>query len=322
MDSRTPVLDTPAKPEAVEAPPRPRRAPRHAPRDGAGPIYDFSTPSLGARLRSDRVANTAVLLLVLLALTAAVAPLLSPHDTTRSDFSRQYEAPSLTHPFGTDDLGRDLFTRVMLGGRLTLSIAAVAVLLGLLVGVAAGAVAGYAGGWVDTVIMRCTDLVLSVPIFFIILLASSITTPGFVSLCALVAATLWMEMARVVRSVVMTTRERDFVEAARALGASEKRVLLRHVLRHASGPVAVAATLGFAQAISLESALSFLGYGVQPPTPSWGAMLQSAKGVLGVAPWMAFFPGAMIFVAVLSAYVLGDFLRTRESRRSASEGCV
>jgi peptide/nickel transport system permease protein len=237
--------------------------------------------------------------------------MLSPYDSGRTDFTQQYESPSWAHPFGTDDLGRDLFTRVMLGGRLTLSVAFVSVALALLIGVAAGGVAGFAGGWLDGLVMRTTDLVLAVPIFFIILLASSLTTPGFLLLCALVAATQWMEIARVVRAVVLSTRERDFVEAARALGASEARILVRHVLRHATGPLAIAATIAFAQAIALESALSFLGYGVQPPSPSWGAMLQSAKGVLGVAPWLAFFPGATIFVTVLSAYVLGDFLRSR-----------
>ena len=251
--------------------------------------------------------------MVLLCVSAAIAPLLSPYDASKTDFSRQYQAPSFAHPFGTDDLGRDMFTRVMLGGRLTLSIAFVSMLLAALAGVAAGGVAGYAGGWIDAIVMRLTDLVLAIPIFFIILLASSITTPGFLLLCGLIALTQWMEVARVVRSVVLTTRERDFVEAARALGASGTSVLLRHILRHTTGPVLVAATIGFAQAISLESAMSFLGFGVQPPTPSWGAMLQSAKGVLGVAPWMVLFPGAMIFLAVLSTYLLGDFLRSNQA---------
>jgi peptide/nickel transport system permease protein len=168
------------------------------------------------------------------------------------------------------------------------------------------------------VVMRFTDVMLSIPVFLIVLLCSSIFTPGFVFLCLLIGSVQWMEVARVVRSVVRSTREIEFVEAAKALGVPDTRILFRHVLPHASGCILVAGTLGLAQAIVIESTLSFLGFGLQPPSMSWGSLLRDAQGYLGAAPWIAIFPGLMIFSTVLSCHVLGEFLESTLDPRAAA----
>lgn len=249
-----------------------------------------------------------MLLLVLFALSTWVAPILSPH-TEVGDFAERLLAPSLDHPMGTDDLGRDMFLRLMKSGRVTLSVGLSAMLFALVIGMTLGAVSGYYGGVADTLIMRATDLVLAVPLFFVVLLLAKAIGPGLLMMCLLIAMTQWMEVARVVRSIVLSLKHQEFVEAARALGASDQRILLKHIMLHTSGPVLVSATIGIAQAIMMESAISFLGFGVQPPAASWGSMLTNAQSYLGVAPWLAVFPGLMIFFTVLCCYALGDFLR-------------
>jgi peptide/nickel transport system permease protein len=268
-----------------------------------------SPKRLRDRLRRDRPALVACLLLALIAATAVLSPLLGPPSAAEIDFSQRMLAPSPLHPFGTDDLGRDVLVRIMQGGRVSLAVGAGAVLLAVLIGVLAGGVAGFREGVSGWAIMRTVDLFLSIPIFLIVLLASSMVESGVIMLCVLIGCTQWMEVARVVRAVVLATKKNDFVEAARALGVSERRILFGHVLSHASGPLAVTATIVFAQSIMLESAVSFLGFGMQPPAASWGGMLQSAQSFLGPAPWVAVFPGAMIFVTVLCFYTIGDFLR-------------
>jgi peptide/nickel transport system permease protein len=262
------------------------------------------------RLRRDRLAQAALALLALMTIAAAFGPFLTPHSVEEINLDRVRVAPALEHPMGTDDLGRDLLLRVMLGGRITLVVAGVSVVVALVLGLIAGALAGFFGGLLDTLLMRAADVMLAVPVFFVVLLLSSVLAPGLLVICVLIGFTQWVEVARVVRAVVMSTREHDFVEAARAIGASEWRILFRHVLLHTSGPLAAAATIGLAQAIMLESAMSFLGFGVQPPSASWGVLLQSAQSHLAVAPWMAVFPGLMIFLAVLSCFALGDSLRS------------
>jgi peptide/nickel transport system permease protein len=192
----------------------------------------------------------------------------------------------------------------------SLSVGFLAMMVALLLGVLAGGVAGYYGGIIDTTIMRFVDLALAIPVFFVILFLSSIITPRLTiaAICLMIGATHWMEVARLVRAVVISTKEHEFVDAARILGLSDRRIIVRHLLPHTLAPVLVAVTLGLAQAIIIESALSFLGFGVQPPTPSWGAMLQNAQGYLGTCPWIAVFPGLMIFLTVGCCNVLADFL--------------
>ncbi len=310
MRSSTPVLDTPAKkPEGSKRVPKRQQAGSRPP---APPERFFERPRrrrLTSVLRRDKATMSALVLLGLLVLCSIFAPLLSPH-AADGDFAHRLLSPSILHPFGTDELGRDVFLRVMEGGRISLAAGISAMLCALLIGVFAGALSGYYGGLADTLVMRTVDLFLSIPAFFVILFLASVMTPGFVLICILIAATQWMEVARVVRSVVLTVKQNEFVEAARALGIPDKRILFRHVLTHTSGPVLVAATIGVAQAIMIESAISFLGFGVQPPTASWGSMLTNAQSYLGTAPWLAIFPGAMIFLTVLSCHALADFLRS------------
>ena len=259
-------------------------------------------------LKVNPLAYAALITLGLIIAGAVLAPLLSPYDKDEIDLTKQYLPPSLDHPFGTDDLGRDIFVRVMHGGRVSLAVGMLAMAIALVLGLFAGGVSGYYGGMVDTLTMRFVDLMLSVPVFFVILFLASTITPGVLVICLLIGSTQWMEVARLVRSVVISTKELEFVDAARTLGYSDKRIIARHLLPHTMAPVLVAVTLGLAQAIIIESALSFLGFGVQPPTPSWGAMLQNAQGYLSTCPWIAIFPGVMIFLTVVCCNILADFL--------------
>jgi peptide/nickel transport system permease protein len=259
-------------------------------------------------LRVNPLAYTALITLGVMVAGAILAPLLSPYDKDKIDLTSQYLSPSLDHPFGTDDLGRDIFVRVMHGGRVSLSVGFLAMVVALSLGLLAGGVAGYYGGMVDTLIMRLVDLMLSIPVFFVILFLSSTLAPSILLICLLIGMTQWMEVARLVRAVVISTRGLEFVDAAKVLGYSDRRIIARHLLPHTTAPVLVAVTLGLAQAIIIESALSFLGFGVQPPTPSWGAMLQNAQSYLTTCPWIAIFPGLMIFLTVACCNILADFL--------------
>jgi peptide/nickel transport system permease protein len=316
MESSTRVLETPGK---KNRPAKLRRTALSPEKRFSRDAWPASRPSLIRRLRSDRAAYAALVLLVVITVAAVAAPLLSPSAADIIDPGSKLLAPSASHPFGTDDMGRDLFVRVMRGGRISVTVGIITVLFALIVGVIGGGVAGYFGGFADALVMRLTDVMLSVPVFLIILLCSSILSPGFIFLCLLIASVQWMEVARVVRSVVLSTRGLEFVEAARALGVSDARILLRHVLPHTSGPVLVAGTLGLAQAIVIESTLSFLGFGLQPPSVSWGSLLRDAQGYLATAPWVAVFPGLMIFATVLCCYVLGGFLKSAvDPRRTAA----
>jgi peptide/nickel transport system permease protein len=272
-------------------------------------------------LRRSPLAYGAFVVMSLVILGAVFAPLMSPYNKDKIDLTSQYLAPSLDHPFGTDDLGRDIFVRVMHGGRISLAVGFLAMAVALLIGVSLGGIAGYYGGWTDTLIMRGVDLMLAVPVFFVILFLTSILSPGIsiVALVLMIGCTQWMEVARLVRAVVITTKEHEFVDAARTLGLADRRILVRHLLPHTTAPVLVAITLGLAQAIIIESGLSFLGFGVQPPTPSWGAMLQDAQSYLSDCPWIALFPGLMIFLTVVCCNILSDFLgeATSPTRSSA-----
>lgn len=312
MEYSTRVLDSvtetarPAKrPKAAPEPCRPHPRLPEAP---AGRVRRLHRPN--------RTAYAALVLLGLIVVASAAAPLLSPHSTDAIDPSQKLLAPSLLHPFGTDDMGRDLFVRVMQGGRVSVAVGSIAMLLAVLAGLAGGAAAGYFGGFADALVMRLADLMLSIPVFLIVLLVSSLAAPGVLVLCLLIGSVQWMEVARVVRSVLMTARGLEFAEAARALGMPHSRIIVRHLLPHASGPVLVAGVLSLAQAVMIESTLSFLGFGVQPPSVSWGSLLNDAQGYLGAAPWVAVFPGLMIFVTVLCCYALGAFVKSALDPRS------
>jgi peptide/nickel transport system permease protein len=311
MAYSTPVLDSPAKDHGARTvsvqtvhPLRDRFRPTPS-NGGRGDRNSFSLA-----LKRSPLAYVALILMSVIILGAVFAPLMSPYDKDKIDLTAQYLSPSLDHPFGTDDLGRDIFVRVMHGGRITLAVGLMAMLVALVIGVAVGGVSGYYGGWIDNVLMRLVDLMLAVPVFFVILFVASLAPPrgAIVVVCLMIGSTQWMEVSRLVRAVVITTREHEFVDAARSLGLPDRRILIRHLLPHTTAPVLVAITLGLAQAIIIESGISFLGFGVQPPTPSWGAMLQNAQSYLSECPWIAIFPGVMIFLTVVCCNILADFL--------------
>lgn len=261
-------------------------------------------------LKRNKLALFGLIILCSFTIAAVLAPVIAPHDPSEI-MENEIQGPSLKHIFGTDDLGRDVLSRVIYGGRISLSVAAVAVMVALTIGILIGAISGYYGGLLDEIIMRFTDVMLSFPSIFLILAIQSVLTPNIYNVMIVIGATSWMGIARLVRGEFLSLREREFVEAARAIGASNMRIIFRHILPNSLAPVIVAATLGMAGAILTESALSFLGLGVQPPVPSWGNMLMDSQTYLLDAPWMAIIPGLFIVLAVLSLYFVGEALRER-----------
>ena len=251
-----------------------------------------------------------------LILAALLAPLIAPYAANAIDLAQRRASPSLSHLFGTDELGRDLLTRVLFGARVSLAIGLISAFVSVAIGVAVGATAGYAGGVIDTLLMRATDAVLCIPRLPLLMMAAATLHPTVPVLVLLVGLVGWMETARVVRTDVQSLSERDFVAAARAVGATPLRIVWRHVLPSALPVMAVASTLAVGRGILLESALSFFGVGVQPPTASWGSMLYQAQTTLTSEPWLAVFPGLMIFVTVLACNALGDALSARRLSRS------
>ncbi len=242
----------------------------------------------------------------------------SPYDPEASDISSRYQPPSLSHPMGTDALGRDLFTRVLYGGRISLTVGLLVVIISVTIGVPMGAAAGYYGGWLDGILMRITDAFLSLPSFLVLILLSAILReveiPLFernnvLTISLVIGVFSWTTFARLVRASFLTLRETDFVAASRALGGSDLRIMLSHVLPNSIGPIIVEATLEFGYAIIEESGLSFLGFGIQPPTPSWGNLLSNAQEHFTKYPWLAVFPGLMIFLSIISINYIGDGLR-------------
>jgi peptide/nickel transport system permease protein len=266
-----------------------------------------------------RVGRLATGVLGLLAVAVLVVPLLAPSDPLAigdivaarllPPFSR--DAAGHFHLLGTDGFGRDLFTRMMLAGRLSLAIGAAGSLLAVVLGSAVGAVAAWRGGAIDLVAMAFTDALLSVPRLVLLLLSAALWRPSGGMVIIVLVATGWMGVARLVRGEVLGVRRRQFVEAADALGARSARVLWRHVMPNAMGPAIVALTLGVGNAILLESGLSFLGLGVQPPQPSWGNMIAGGRNVIVVAPWVAIAPGLALIVTVVACTLLGDAIRDR-----------
>ena len=230
-----------------------------------------------------------------MSLLALLAPWIAPYDPAAYDLDAVLMPPSPAHLLGTDDLGRDVFSRLLYGARVSLWVGFVAVGISVAVGVFLGLLAGYFGGWVDEIIMRGVDVMLCFPSFFLIL--------------SVIGLTSWMGVARLVRAETLSLRERDFVAASKLAGASPARVLLTHILPNALTPVLVSATLGVAGAILVESSLSFLGLGVQPPNPSWGNMLMDGKATLEIAPWLSLYPGLAILITVLGYNLLGESLR-------------
>ena len=259
--------------------------------------------------------------LVLLAIAAVVifAPPFLPDPLAQPDpIGGASLAPSVTHPFGTDLYSRDVLSRVALGGRISLVVAVIAVGLSITLGALVGLVAGYFGGVVDAVLMRVVDAALAIPRLFLLLLVLAVSERVPVwALVLLIGATGWFGTSRIVRAEVLRLREESYVRASEALGASRRRVILRHLLPNTLGPLLVAATLGVGDVILLEAGLSFLGLGIQPPAPSWGGMILEAREVLVTAPWAGLFPGLAIVLTVLSVNLVGDAVRDAVDPRGA-----
>lgn len=254
-----------------------------------------------------------------LALSALLAPWIAPGDPMSQDLVHRLEPPSLRHWMGTDDLGRDVLSRIVYGARVSLLVATLAVGISVLLGTTVGVFAGYFGGWVDAVLMRAVDVLLCFPSIFLILMVIAFLEPSIANVMAIIGLTSWMGLARLVRGEALSLRERDFIWAARGLGLSTPRIVSVHLLPHVLSPVLVAATLGVGGAIMTESALSFLGLGVQPPAPSWGNMLSTGKDYIHMAWWLSLFPGLAIFVTVLGFNLLGEGLRDRWDPRLSTE---
>jgi peptide/nickel transport system permease protein len=264
-----------------------------------------------SRFRQHRLALLGVAMLLILTVGAVGAPVISKYDPYSVDLSAYRTGPSAQHLLGTDSAGRDIFSRLLFAGRVSLSVGLVAVSIYTAIGILIGAVAGFYGGWVDSTLMRLTDIVLSFPSLIIIITLVSVLGPSIYNVMLAIGLLGWPGIARLLRGELLSLRERDFVTAARAIGVPNRRIIFRHLLPNALAPIIVAATLGIAGAILLEAALSFLGLGVQPPMPSWGNMLTDAQSlpVLESMPWLWLPPGIMIAIAVLSINFIGDGLR-------------
>jgi peptide/nickel transport system permease protein len=262
-----------------------------------------------ARFRRNKLAISGLILVGGLFLVSIFAYYLAPYDPGHIDLKQVLMPPSAQHWLGTDTLGRDVLSRIIYGSRVSLKVGFVAVGLATLIGLIVGATSGYYGGWVDLVLMRFVDLMLCFPSFFLILAVIALLEPSIWNIMVVIGATSWMGVARLVRAEILSLREREFVTAARALGASDMRLILRHLLPNSLAPVMVSATLGVAGAILTESALSFLGLGVQPPIPSWGNMLTAGKDNIEIAWWLSVFPGLAILITVMSYNLLGEGIR-------------
>lgn len=252
---------------------------------------------------------TGALLIVALFLVSLLAPFITPYGPDDLDLYHVLMPPSAAHWFGTDDLGRDVLTRIIYGARISLKVGFVAVGIAVAIGTVIGLVSGYYSGHLDSILMRVVDIMLCFPTFFLILAVIAFLEQSIWYIMIIIGLTGWMGVARLVRAEVLSLRERDYVMAVRALGANDARIIFRHILPNALSPVLVSATLGVAGAILTESALSFLGIGVPPPTPSWGNILTAGKEYIEFAWWLTLYPGLAITVTVLAYYLVGEGIR-------------
>jgi len=256
-----------------------------------------------------RMAVGSLVIIVIIFLIAGLASILSPYDPGKTNVAFKLKPPSLQHYLGTDNLGRDVFSRMLHGSRVSLSVGFVAVAISVGIGILVGAMAGYYSGWVDSLLMRFVDVMLCFPSFFLMLTVVALLGPSLFKVMVVIGITSWMGTARFVRAEFLSLRERDFTQAAKALGVKDYRIIFRHILPNAMAPVFVTATLGVASAILVEAGLSFLGFGAQPPAPSWGNILTEGRAYIFDAWWLTVFPGFAILVTVLSFNLVGEGLR-------------
>lgn len=261
------------------------------------------------RLRQRPLALFGAFVIVFFAVVAIFAPQLAPYDPAATDFLAVRQAPSADYLLGTDDVGRDVLSRVIFGARASLMAGVISVVIAMLMGVPLGLIAGFYGGLIDELIMRFTDALLSFPFLILAVALAAALGPSLQNAMIAIGIATAPTFIRLTRGQVLAVKTEEYVQAARALGTGDARILVRHILPNSFTPLLVQATLAIAQAVIAESSLSFLGLGVQPPTPSWGGMLNVAKGFMADAPWMAVWPGLSIFVTVLSFNLFGDGLR-------------
>jgi peptide/nickel transport system permease protein len=262
------------------------------------------------RFARHRLALAGLGVIVVLVLAAALAPAIAPYDPERVNPLQRHQPPfSPGHLLGTDEIGRDVLSRLLYAGRVSLVVGFAAMIVTILVGSLIGVLAAYYGGAVDTILMRLTDVFLAFPTIYLLLVLAAFVRPSVLTITLIVGATTWMEVARIVRGQFLAIKAQDFVTAARALGASDARIMLRELLPNGMAPIIVAATLNVANAILAESYISFLGYGIQPPQASWGIMLNNAQDFFTRAPWLAILPGVAISLTVLAFNFVGDGLR-------------
>ncbi len=256
-----------------------------------------------------RLAMAGLVITIALVTAAALAPLLSPHDPAQLDLPGNLKGPSLSHPLGQDKLGRDILSRIIYGARVSVKVGVATVGISLLVGLGIGSLAGYAGRWVDELIMRIIDILMAFPGILLAIAITAVLGPSLNHVILALCLTGWVGYARIIRGQILSEREREYVQAARAIGAGPVRILGRHILPNTMAPIIVEATFGMAGAILAEAGLSFLGLGTQPPTPSWGAMLNEGSHFLLIASHLTIFPGIAIMLVVLGFNFLGDGLR-------------
>jgi peptide/nickel transport system permease protein len=265
------------------------------------------------RLRADRIGVFCGVLILLFGVIAILAPAISGTVThvlpSKQDLDHVFAPPGAGHVLGTDELGRDTLTRLVWGARVSLGVAFLTVAVSLTVGAVVGLVSGFYGGWIDEVLMRVVDVILSIPAVFLFILMSILFRPNALSLSLIIASVAWGNVARLVRGEVLSVRSRDFMLATRSVGASDLRLIARHLLPNALPVMIVAASLAVGQVILIEAALDFLGLGIQPPTPSWGNMLTNAQSYFTHSVWLVVFPGLTIFVTVLAANLFGNAVR-------------
>ena len=264
---------------------------------------------LARRFAHNRLALGGLILFVLIFFTALLAPWVAPASPIKTDFAAYLQAPGPRHPMGTDELGRDVLSRIIFGARASLEAGMISVGLAIAAGLPLGIVAGFYRGRLDDVLMRLTDAMLSFPQLILALAVAAVLGPGLAKAMIAIAVVLMPVFMRIMRAQVLTEREREYVDAARAMGAADRRIIWRHLLPNSLAPIVVQGSLNVAGAIITEATLSFLGLGTQPPTPSWGSMLNAAQQYLTQAPWMSFWPGVAIAVTVFAVNVAGDGLR-------------
>lgn len=273
--------------------------------------YESQSRRIWRRFLQHRLAVAGGCVVVVLLLMALLANVISPHDPLALDTKRRFIPPltNLDFILGTDEMGRDLLSRLFYGGRISLVVGLAAMFATIVTGLIIGLLSGFYGGKVDTALMRLTDTMLCFPQVFLLLVLAAFITPTVISIALIIGLTSWMEVARIIRAQIQYVKEQDFVQAAFALGASDGRIMIKELLPNAIAPVLVSATLNVANAVLMESYISFLGYGIQPPLASWGNMLTNAQSYFDLAPWLAILPGVMITLTVMSFNFLGDGLR-------------